>query len=108
MIKEYELTGVFIYLLPSKNDPMIRFYATTFLTLLLLTPVYSQTKSPAAFLGYELGEQFSQHHQVLNYFNHVAETNSNVKLLTYGETYEKRPLTLAFISSEENMKKKNN
>ena len=84
---------------------MIRFYATIVLTLLLLTNVYTQTKSPAAFLGYELGEQFSQHHQVLNYFNHVAENNSNVKLLTYGETYEKRPLTLAFISAEENMKK---
>ncbi len=84
---------------------MIRLYATIILTLLLLTDVYTQTKSPAAFLGYELGEQFSQHYQVLNYFNHVADHNSNVKLLTYGETYEKRPLTLAFISAEENMKK---
>lgn len=84
---------------------MIRFYSTILLTLLFLNNFYSQTKSPAAFLGYELGERFSQHHQVLNYFKHVAENNSNVQLLTYGNTYEKRPLTLAFISSEENMSK---
>ena len=84
---------------------MIRFYLTILFTLLLVTSVYSQTKSPADFLGYALGERFSQHHQVVDYFNHVAENNKNVKLLTYGETYENRPLTLAFISSEANMKK---
>lgn len=84
---------------------MIRFYSTILFTLLIVTSVYSQTKSPADFLGYVLGERFSQHHQVVDYFNHVAENNKNVKLLTYGETYENRPLTLAFISSEANMEK---
>lgn len=86
---------------------MIRFYSTILFTLLLVTNVYSQTKSPEDFLGYTLGERFSQHHQVVDYFNHVAENNKNVKLITYGETYENRPLTLAFISSEANMKKLN-
>ena len=65
---------------------MIRFYSTILFTLLIVTSVYSQTKSPADFLGYVLGERFSQHHQVVDYFNHVAENNKNVKLLTYGET----------------------
>ncbi len=84
---------------------MTRFYTTIVLYLLLLTNVYAQTKSPSAFLGYELGERFSQHHQVIDYFQHIAENNTNVKLVSYGETYEKRPLYLAFISAEENMKK---
>ena len=84
---------------------MIRFSSTILFILFLFTNSYSQTKSPADFLGYELGDRFSQHHQVVDYFHHVADANSNVKLLKYGETYEKRPLTLAFISSEENMKK---
>jgi len=84
---------------------MIRFYSTIILSLFILSNSYSQTKSPAAFLGHELGEKFSQHFEVLSYFNHVADNNTNVKLLNYGKTYEKRPLTLAFVSSEANMKK---
>jgi hypothetical protein len=62
----------------------------------------SQTKSPHDFLGYKLGDRFTRHHQVINYFNHVAENNTNVKLIKYGETYEKRPLHLAIIASPEN------
>jgi len=65
----------------------------------------SQTKSPDNFLGYKLGDQFSRHHQVINYFQHIAENNANVKLIKYGETYEKRPLYLAIIASPENFSK---
>lgn len=62
-------------------------------------------QAPAEFLGYELGTKFSRHHQVVDYFKHVASTKSNqVKLEKYGETYERRPLYVTYISSEENLK----
>src|SRR5690606_20904083 len=62
-------------------------------------------QSPDTFLGYQLGTEFSRHHQVVDYFKYVASTLPNqVKLENYGQTNERRPLYLAFISSEENMK----
>lgn len=64
--------------------------------------LWSQTKSPSDFLGYELGERFSMHYQVTDYFEHVADHNDNVKLIKYGSTYEKRPLQVAVVSSPEN------
>ena len=66
---------------------------------------YSQTKSPKEFLGYELGSRFSRHHQVVDYFEHVSNSSKNVKLIKYGETYEKRSLNLAIITSPNNFSK---
>lgn len=68
--------------------------------------VFSQSlQSPKEFLGYELGDRFTRHHKVVEYFEHVASAKKNVKLLQYGETYEHRPLMIAIISSDENMGK---
>ncbi|WP_282080155.1 M14 family metallopeptidase [Aquimarina algiphila] len=74
------------------------FVVTTCLT-------YSQNKlqSPAEFLGYEIGDQFTRHAEVINYFNHVADHSKMVTYHTYGKTNERRPLTYAIISSEENI-----
>ncbi len=64
----------------------------------------AQVKSPEAFLGYKIGSRYTPHFQVVNYFKHVAEAMpSLVKLQQYGETNEKRPLYLSFISSAENI-----
>jgi len=73
--------------------------------LLMSTSIFAQQKlqSPAEFLGYELGERFTRHHKVVEYFEHVAEANNNVILEQYGETYEHRPLITATLSSPENM-----
>lgn len=73
--------------------------------IVLLFPVISiaQIKSPEAFLGYELGEKFSRHHQVVDYYNHLASSSENVSIVEYGRTYENRPLLLAFVSSKENL-----
>ncbi|WP_178987853.1 M14 metallopeptidase family protein [Winogradskyella schleiferi] len=61
-------------------------------------------KSPSDFLGYEIGTQFSRHHQVIDYFKSVANTVPNqVKLETYGKTNERRGLYLAYVSSEANI-----
>jgi len=59
--------------------------------------------TPEAFLGYALGERFTPHHRVVAYVEHVAAHAPTVRLERYGETYEGRPLLVAFISSAENM-----
>jgi len=60
--------------------------------------------SPKEFLGYELGDRFTRHHRVLEYFKHVADQMPNVELISYGETYEHRPLVYTIITSPENFK----
>lgn len=60
--------------------------------------------SPKEFLGYELGERFTRHHKVVEYFKHVADVLPNVDLVQYGETYEHRPLVYAVVTSAENFK----
>jgi hypothetical protein len=62
-------------------------------------------QSPSAFLGYDIGTQFSRHHQVIDYFKSVSEAvPNNVKVEQYGTTNERRALVLAYVSSEENIK----
>tara|TARA_R110000868_G_scaffold12619_2_gene59955 strand:- start:6775 stop:9288 length:2514 start_codon:yes stop_codon:yes gene_type:complete len=62
-------------------------------------------KSPSEFLGYDLGTQFSRHHQVVDYFKYISEQLPNqIQLEKYGETNERRPLYLAYVGSEENIK----
>ncbi|WP_426430906.1 M14 metallopeptidase family protein [Winogradskyella sp. HB-48] len=62
-------------------------------------------QSPSEFLGYDIGTQFSRHHQVVDYFKTVSEAvPNNVKVEQYGTTNERRALVLAYISSEENIK----
>ncbi|WP_047244755.1 M14 family metallopeptidase [Maribacter thermophilus] len=64
----------------------------------------AQLKSPSEFLGYELGSQFTRHHQVVDYYQYLADAEpKRMKLLEYGKTNERRPLILAFISTEQNM-----
>ncbi|MFC0605196.1 M14 family metallopeptidase [Winogradskyella pulchriflava] len=82
------------------------------LVLVLLVALGSLTltsaqniQSPSDFLGYEIGTQFSRHHQVIDYFKSVANAVPNqVKLEEYGKTNERRALYLAYVSSEENIK----
>ena len=76
-----------------------------YLLFLISITVFSQSKSPKDFLGYELGDRFTRHYKVIEYFHHIASTNENVKLIKYGETYENRPLHLAFITSPNNFSK---
>lgn len=63
-------------------------------------------QSPGQFLGYSLGSHFTPHFRIVNYFRHVAESVPDmVKLEQYGETYEGRPLLLAYVASPENLQK---
>ncbi len=78
-----------------------------FLYLLLVlttTPLFSQSiQSPAEFLGYEIGTKFTRHHQVADYFEHVAELSDQVELFPYGKSFEGRPLLAVAVSSKENI-----
>jgi hypothetical protein len=74
---------------------------------LLLSSILSfaqDLKSPSEFLGYELGTQFTRHHEVVDYYQYLASVASNrMQLQEYGKTNERRPLLLATISSVANM-----
>ncbi len=76
-----------------------------FLLLLCFTvsTAFAQIPSPDEFLGYALGSKFTPHQNVAAYFKKVAEGNKNLKLITYGKTYEGRELLMAVISDQENM-----
>ncbi|SRX75211.1 M14 family metallopeptidase [Aequorivita antarctica] len=76
-----------------------------FVFLFLVFPVFifAQLKSPSDFLGYEIGTQFSRHADIVGYFEHVAANSGMVKYFDYGKTNERRRLTYAVISSEENL-----
>ncbi len=61
-------------------------------------------QSPAQFLGYELGQQFTPQSRVLDYVYYVAQQAPNrIKVQEYGHTYEGRPLVLAYVASDENL-----
>lgn len=75
-----------------------------------VTSVYAQgLQSPEQFLRYKLGDRFTPHYRIVEYFKHVSQAAPNmVKLEQYGETYEGRPLYLAYISSAENISRLEN
>lgn len=77
-----------------------------YVILLLCLPflAVAQLQSPDAFLPHKLGDNFTPHHLLVDYFEHVEANSPNIKLMEYGRTNEDRPLILAFISTPENLK----
>jgi hypothetical protein len=78
------------------------------LTIAVVLPLcsHSQTiQSPSGFLGYPLGEKFTYHHQVLDYFKYVDGQSEYVTTQMYGTTYERRELMVAYISTPENLQR---
>jgi hypothetical protein len=58
--------------------------------------------TPDEFLGYTLGDRFTPHARILDYF-HLLTTRSNlITMQQFGETYEHRPLMLAVVTSPKN------
>ncbi|MDR9418333.1 M14 family metallopeptidase [Gracilimonas sp.] len=76
----------------------------TFVLLSFIIPLQAlaQLQSPAEFLGYELGEQWTPHYKVMNYFRHVADESAMVTLSEYGKTNEGRELVYAVVTSVQN------
>lgn len=75
------------------------------LLVLLFAPflAVAQVLRPGEFLGYEVGDRFTRHYRVVDYYRHVATFSDRVVIEEYGRTYEDRPLVLAFVSTEENI-----
>ncbi|MDB4252487.1 M14 family metallopeptidase [Flavobacteriaceae bacterium] len=74
------------------------------LAIICSSSLFSQNiQSPKEFLGYELGKQFTRHHRVVDYFTYVSTQLENVLLEKYGETNERRPLYVSYISSKKNI-----
>lgn len=80
----------------------MRRLALFLVTYLLANTSFAQLKSPDEFLGYSLGDYFTRHHRVIEYFKHVDEAMPNVQVIQYGETYERRPLVMAVLTAPEN------
>lgn len=81
---------------------MKRFFSLSLFIILFAGNAFAQLQSPAEFLGYELGEQWTPHYKVYNYFNHVADNSDLVVIQDYGKTYEGRELTHVVVTSEAN------
>ena len=76
--------------------------------LLLLSSIttFAQLQSPEQFLGYKIGDRYTPHWRIVEYYKHVASNApAMVKMQEYGKTYEGRPLILSFISSAANISK---
>jgi hypothetical protein len=80
------------------------FFVAVFALIASLATAQQKLQSPKEFLGYELGERFTRHHRVVEYYKHVADVMENVSLTKYGETYEHRDLVYAVVTSPENFK----
>ena len=62
--------------------------------------------SPESYLGYKVGTQFTRHHQIVGYFNTIAQAKPDmVKIMPYGKTNEGRDLMVAVIGLPENIVK---
>jgi hypothetical protein len=87
------------------NFIFMKIYKIIAIAILSISNLNAQNiQSPSEFLGYEIGSRFTRHHRVVDYFEYVSSSLSNVKLEKYGETNEHRPLYISYISSEENIK----
>ena len=74
------------------------------LLIIALNSSVAQLKSPDEFLGYPIGTKFTPHYKIVSYFQHAAAAMpQQMQLKQYGETYEGRPLYLAFVSSAANI-----
>jgi hypothetical protein len=70
----------------------------------MLQAAMAQLQSPEQFLGYKLGDRYTPHWRIVEYYKHVAANSGGMmKWQQYGQTNEGRPLMLAFISSAQNM-----
>lgn len=63
-----------------------------------------EVSTPENVLGYQVGDWHVRPEQIERYFYQLAAESPRVKIEVYAYSHEKRPLFLAYISSEENIK----
>lgn len=95
------------YKITNREISMKQFFIVLILNLSVLVATAQNNKllSPDEFLPHKIGETFTPHHLLVDYYKHVAANSSYVKLIEYGRTNEQRPLLLAFVSTPENLAK---
>ncbi len=77
-------------------------FLSLLLTLVLAKAAQAQIPAPESFLkGYT--QQFTPHHRLVDYYRAVDAASDRVTVEQYGETYEGRPLILAYVSSAANL-----
>ncbi|HEU4522939.1 MAG TPA: M14 family zinc carboxypeptidase, partial [Thermoanaerobaculia bacterium] len=76
--------------------------AALFISVATASAQQQAVPTPEEFLGYRLGERFTPHHRILDYFRELSTRSELVGMHTFGETYEGRPLVLATITSVAN------
>ena len=70
----------------------------------LQTNAQNTLRTPDEFLPHRLGEQFTPHHLLTDYFKYLASNApATMKWEQYGSTNEARPLQVAYFSSPENI-----
>ena len=82
--------------------PARRFVLSVVFVLFAFSAAAQQIPSPEEFLGYRIGERFTPHHRIVEYFQELARRSPLVTIEQIGETYERRPLILATITSAKN------
>lgn len=77
------------------------------LLTLLAAASFAQSRllSPDEFLPHKIGSQFTEHSQLVAYYQHVAANSDRMKLVEFGKTNELRPQILAIVSTPENLRR---
>lgn len=77
-----------------------------FTLLVFVLSAWAQVKSPEEYLGYKIGTKITPHWKMLEYYRYVAEqVPTMVKYEQYGESIERRPLFVYYVSSPNNIAK---
>lgn len=73
--------------------------------LCLLSSGFSlaQVTSPEEFLAYRIGDYLTDHDQMLAYMRRLDTQSERVRVISCGQSYERREMILVIISSAENM-----
>lgn len=93
-----------------------RIAAVLLLLAILIAPAFAEpaitvqsaSYNPAvptlkSVLGYDMGEQFTLHSDLVHYFQTLAAASDRIKLEPYGKTYEGRTLYTVILSSPRNL-----
>lgn len=79
-----------------------RLVLSVVLVLAAFSTAAQQVPTPEEFLGYRIGDRFTPHHRILDYFHELARRSDLITVEEIGRTYEHRPLVLATITSAKN------
>ena len=84
-LKAQEQPSLFYYLPEGKFDPAV--------------------PTPAAYLGFEVGQWHTSHDQLLGYMRELARTSKRISLKEYGRSHENRPLICLTITHPDQLGK---